>query len=201
MNDLSVNPLLDLTSLPRFAAIRAEHVEPALDATIAANRAAIEQLLADDQAPAWNNFVQPIEDMNERLSRLWSPVSHLNAVMNSEALRSAYNNCLPKLSDYGTDLKQDERLYRAYKAVAARPDFASLTDAQKKIIDNILRDFRLSGAELNAADKKRFKDIEQELSTLQSKFEENVLDATNAWELFITDEQELAGLPRAPHLV
>ena len=197
MNDLSVNPLLDLTSLPRFAAIRAEHVEPALDATIAANRGAIEQLLADDQAPAWNNLVQPIEDMNERLSRLWSPVSHLNAVMNSEALRTVYNNCLPKLSSYATDLKQDERLYRAYKAVAARPDFATLAVAQKKIIENILRDFQLSGAELNAADKKRFKDIEQELSTLQSKFEENVLDATNAWDLIITDEAMLAGLPES----
>ena len=195
MNDLSVNPLLDLAGLPRFAAIRAEHVEPALDATLAANRAAIEGLLADAREPAWGSFVQPIEDMNERLSRLWSPVSHLNAVMNSEALRSVYNNCLPKLSDYGTDLKQDERLYRAYKAVSARQDFADLTVAQKKIIENILRDFRLSGAELNAADKKRFKDIEQELSILQSKFEENVLDATNAWELFIADEQELAGLP------
>ena len=197
MNDLSVNPLLDLAGLPRFAAIRAEHVEPALDATLAANRAAIERLLAGVQAPVWNNFVQPIEDMNERLSRLWSPVSHLNAVMNSDALRSVYNNCLPKLSDYGTDLKQDERLVRAYKAVAARPDFAALAPAQKKIIDNILRDFRLSGAELNAADKTRFKDIEQELSTLQSKFEENVLDATNAWELLITDEQEFSGLPES----
>jgi oligopeptidase A len=197
MHDLSANPLLDLAGLPRFAAIRAEHAEPALDATLAANRAAIERLLAEVRDPTWDGFVQPIEDMNERLSRLWSPVSHLNAVMNSDALRAAYNNCLPKLSDYGTDLKQDERLYRAYKAVAARHDFADLTVAQKKIIENILRDFSLSGAELNAADKKRFKDIEQELSTLQSKFEENVLDATNAWELFITDEQELAGLPES----
>jgi oligopeptidase A len=197
MNDLTVNPLLDLSGLPHFSAIRAEHVEPAVDATLAANRAAIERLLADVRELAWDSFVQPIEDMNERLGRLWSPVSHLNAVMNNEALRAAYNNCLPKLSDYGTELKQDERLYRAYKAVAARPDFAALTPAQKKIIDNILRDFRLSGAELNATDKKRFKDIEQELSTLQSKFEENVLDATNAWELFISDEQQLAGLPES----
>jgi oligopeptidase A len=195
MNELTTNPLLDLAGLPHFSAIRAEHVEPAVDATLTANRAAIERLLADVREPTWDSFVQPIEDMNERLGRLWSPVSHLNAVMNNEALRTAYNNCLPKLSDYGTELKQDERLYRAYKAVAARPDFAVLTPAQKKIIENVLRDFRLSGAELNATDKKRFKDIEQELSTRQSKFEENVLDATNAWELFITNEQELSGLP------
>ena len=164
MNDLSVNPLLDLdeqgrsnaasagragaaSGLPHFSAIRAEHVEPAVDTTLAANRAAIERLLADAGEPTWDSFVQPIEDMNERLSRLWSPASHLNAVMNNDALRPAYTNCLPKLSDYGTELKQDERLYRAYKAVAARADFAALTAAQKKIIDNILRDFRPSGAE------------------------------------------------------
>jgi len=195
MNDLTANPLLQTEGLPRFSAIRAEHVEPALDSALAANRVAIERLLADAEAPSWDTFVQPIEDLNERLSRLWSPVSHLNAVMNNDALRAAYNACLPKLSDYSTELKQDERLYCAYKAVAARPDFASLTGAQRKIIENILRDFRLSGAELNDTDKKRFKDIEQELSTLQSKFEENVLDATNAWELLIENEGELAGLP------
>lgn len=197
MNDLSANPLLDLTGLPHFSAIRAEHVEPAVDAVLTTNRATIERLLVEVREPSWDSFVQPIEDMDERLSRLWSPVSHLNSVMNSDALRAAYNNCLPKLSAYATDIKQDERLYRAYKAVAARPDFEGLTAAQKKIIENILRDFHLSGAELNEADKKRFKEIEQLLSTLQSKFEENVLDATNAWELFITDEQELSGLPES----
>ncbi len=172
-------------------------MEPAVDATLAGNRAALERLLVEARAPTWDSFVQPIEDMNERLSRLWSPVSHLNAVMNNDALRAAYNACLPKLSDYGTELKQDERLYRGYKAVTARPDFAGLTVAQKKIIENILRDFRLSGAELSDRDKKRFKDIEQELSTLQSKFEENVLDATNAWELPIDNERDLAGLPES----
>ena len=196
MNDLA-NPLLDISGLPHFSAILPEHVEPAVDATLAANRAAIQALVTDVHDPRWDNFVQPLEDMNERLSRLWSPVSHLNAVMNSDALRTAYNNCLPKLSAYSTELKQDERLYRAYKAVAARADFAGLTAAQKKIIENVLRDFRLSGAELNDRDKKRFKDIEQELSTLQSKFEENVLDATNAWERLISDERELAGLPKS----
>ena len=198
MTDRFANPLLGALmspgALPRFTAIRPEHVEPAVDATLAANRAAIE-LLAVVESPAWDSFVQPIEDMNERLSRLWSPVAHLNAVMNNDVLRAAYNACLPKLSAYGTDLKQDERLYRAYKAVAARPDYVTLSVAQKKIIENILRDFRLSGAELNATDKARFKAIVEELSLLQSKFEENVLDATNAWERLVTDESELTGLP------
>ncbi len=195
MNNLSANPLLGNEGLPRFSAIRPEHVEPAVDATLSANRAAIEKLIRDVREPAWDNFVQPIEDMNERFARLWSPVSHLNAVMNNDALRAAYNACLPKLTEYWTELKQDERLYRAYKAVVGRADFAALSAAQQKIIENILRDFRLSGAELNAADKQRFKEMEEELSTLQSKFEENVLDATNAWERLCTDERELAGLP------
>jgi oligopeptidase A len=195
MTDLAQNPLLDLSGLPRFAAIRPEHVEPAVDATLAANRAAVEKLLAEVREPGWESFIQPIEDMNERLGRIWSPVSHLNAVMNNDALRKAYNACLPKLSDYSTELKQDERLYRAYKAVAARPDFARLSAAQGKIIDNVLRDFRLAGAELAAADKQRFKAIEHELTTLHSKFEENVLDATNAWERLTTDEREVSGLP------
>jgi oligopeptidase A len=196
MNDLT-NPLFDLSGLPHFSAIRAEHVEPAVDTVLAANRAAIEELVTEAVEPTWDRFVQPIEDMSERLNRLWSPVSHLNAVMNNDALRTAYNNCLPKLSAYSTELRQDERLYRAYKAVAARPDFSGLTAAQKKIIENTLRDFRLSGAELNDIDKRRFKEVEQELSTLQSKFEENVLDATNAWEKLIGDERELAGLPES----
>jgi oligopeptidase A len=201
MTEFSANPLLVTIqapgALPHFTAIRPEHVEPAVDTTLAANRAAIEKLLAEVREPAWDSFVQPVEDMNERLSRLWSPVSHLNAVMNNDALRKAYNACLPKLSAYSTELKQDERLHRAYKAVAARPDFSQLSGAQKKIIENVLRDFRLSGAELNPADKARFKAIVEELSTLQSKFEENVLDATNAWEKLVTDESVLAGLPES----
>jgi oligopeptidase A len=195
MNQPNVNPLLDLSGLPRFSAIRPEDVEPAVVQTLAANRVAIEQLLHDVREPTWDNFIQPIEDMNERLSRIWSPVSHLNAVMNNEELRKAYNACLPKLSAYSTELKQDERLYRAYKAVAARPDFAALSAAQQKIIDNVLRDFRLSGAELSDVDKTHFKAVVEELSVLHSKFDENLLDATNAWELLITDEAELAGLP------
>jgi oligopeptidase A len=197
MTDPAANPLLDLSGLPRFAAIRPEHVEPAVVETLAANRVAIETLLRDATEPTWDGFIQPIEDMNDRLSRIWSPVSHLNAVMNNEPLRKAYNACLPKLSAYWTELKQDERLYRAYKAVAARPDFASLTAAQQKIVDNVLRDFRLSGAELNDVDKAHFKAIVEELSVLQSKFDENLLDATNAWSLLVTDPKELAGLPES----
>ncbi|MEW6330849.1 MAG: M3 family metallopeptidase, partial [Pseudomonadota bacterium] len=194
---LNSNPLLDLTQTPRFGAIRPEHVGPALEAVLAQNRAALERVLAAGGPYTWDNFAQPIEDMRERLVRLWSPVSHLHAVMDSEPLRAAYNAGLPKLTDYFTELAQDERLYAGYKAIAASPEFATLTQAQKKIVENTLRDFRLAGAELPPGKKARFKAVQQELAALQSKFSENVLDATQAWDLRITDEKDLAGLPES----
>jgi oligopeptidase A len=195
--NLHDNPLLNTSGLPRFTAIRAEHVLPALDQQLAANRSALESLIRVDGAYNWENFAQPLEDMKEQLARLWSPVSHLNAVMNTEALREAYNAGLPKLSDYFTGLAQDERLYAAYKAIAASVDFATLSAAQKKIVANTLRDFRLAGAELPPDKKARFREIQQELSRLTSRFSDNVLDATQAWELHLTDEADLAGLPES----
>jgi oligopeptidase A len=205
--DTSNNPLLDFArqgssnaandaDLPRFSAIRPEHVNPALDELLADNRARREQLITQPHY-TWDNFAQPIEDMGESLSRAWSPVSHLNAVMNNEALRAVYNDNLPRLSEHFTELAQDERLYAAYKQIAASPEYAALTQAQKKILENTLRDFRLAGAELPAAKKSRFKDIQKELSTLASRFSDNVLDATEAWELLITDDAQLAGLPES----
>ena len=191
------NPLLDFRGLPRFTQIRPQHVEPALDHMLARNRAERESLLTGGGTFTWDNFAQPMEDMEERLGRMWSPVSHLNSVMNSDELRAAYNRCLPKLSEYHTELGQDERVYRAYKAIAADAAFANLSAAQQKIIEHTLRDFRLSGAELGPADKQRFGEIQQELSTLASRFEENVLDATNSWELHIVAESDLAGLPES----
>jgi oligopeptidase A len=192
---MSENPLLELNRLPRFSAIRPEHVESAVDEQLAANRVELERILSYPELDTWEHVVQPIEDMSERLNRLWSPVSHLNAVMNSDELRAAYNRCLPKLSAYWTELAQDERLYRGYKAVASGPGFARLSAAQRKIVENTLRDFRLAGAELPEAQKQRFKAIQQELSTLTSRFEEHLLDATRAWSLLIVDDKDLAGLP------
>ena len=188
------NPLLDLSGLPRFSQICAEHVEPAVDQILAQNRAELERLLAVTDRYTWDNFAQPMEDMDERVHLVWSPVSHLNAVMNNDALRQVYNKCLPKLSDYATEIAQDERVYRAYKTIAADPEFPGLSQAQKKVVENTLRDFRLSGAELNPTDKKRFKAIQQELSVLNSRFSENVLDATKAWQHLITDQKQLSGL-------
>ncbi|HEC19361.1 MAG TPA: oligopeptidase A [Gammaproteobacteria bacterium] len=186
------NPLLHLTDLPPFSAIQPEHVEPAIDRILADNRAAIERLLADNTTPTWATLMQPLEDLDDRLSRAWSPVSHMNSVVNSDALRDAYNACLPKLSQYATELGQNQKLFAAIQQVADDP---SLTPAQRKAIDNALRDFRLSGVDLPEDKQQRYMAIQQELSGLTAKFSENVLDATQAWSKLIEDEQALAGLP------
>ncbi|MFN2309658.1 MAG: oligopeptidase A [Gammaproteobacteria bacterium] len=194
---MGTNPLLGLTGLPPFSAIRPEHVEPALDALLAECRATVARVLAGATTYTWGNLVQPIEDVEDRLSRAWSPVGHLNSVLNSETLRAAYNACLPKLSDYGTEMGQNADLYRAYQQLADGPEYARLDTAQRKIIDNALRDFKLSGIALPPAQRARYKAVMQALSSLHAKFEENLLDATNAWKLQITERTRLSGLPES----
>ena len=188
------NPLLDQPGLPAFTRILPEHVEPALDARLAACRAEIARLTGEVAVPTWETFVEPLEEMDDRLNRTWSPVGHLNAVMNSEALRAAYNACLPKLSDYGTEVGQNEDLFRGYQAVAAQEH---LDATQRKLLENALRDFHLSGVDLPKDRKARYKAISQELSQLTAKYSENLLDATNAWSTLITDQTRLAGLPES----
>ncbi|MEK6551109.1 MAG: M3 family metallopeptidase [Pseudomonadota bacterium] len=209
--DAVTNPLLDFavhggtsaghagaaSGLPRFTAIRPEHVLPALDRQLADSRALLEECLARGEPGTWTNVAQPLEDMKERLARLWSPVSHLNAVVNSPAMREVYNAGLPKLSEFFTELAQDERVYAAYKTIAASGEYRQLTDAQRRIVDNTLRDFRLTGAELPPAAKARFKEIQMKLSELGNRFSDNVLDATQAWTLHFIDEKDLAGLPES----
>ena len=192
---MSDNPLLGLTGLPPFSRIQPEHVEPAIDTLLAECRSTVARVLSANTAYSWANLVQPIEDVEDRLSRAWSPVGHMNSVVNSEPLRAAYNACLPKLSEYGTEMGQNEPLYAAYKQIADGPEYATLNDAQRKIVDNALRDFKLSGIALPAAQRERYKAVMQELSSLHAKFEENLLDATNAWKLQITDAARLSGLP------
>ncbi len=193
------NPLLTFTGLPPFSKIKPEHVEPAIDELLSRNRKLIKNLLDNITDPTninWDNFVQPIEEAEDHLNRAWSPVSHMNSVVNSDALRDAYNACLPKLSDYATEMGQNEDLFNAYNSLKNNSaEFNKLSTAQKKIIDNTLRDFKLSGFDLNNKKKKRFKEIQQQLSQLTTKFEENVLDATHAWTKHITDESQLSGLP------
>ena len=189
------NPLLHFVGLPKFNEVKPEHVSPALDALLSEGKQVIETLATSAEAPTWQNFALKLEDLDEKVSRAWSQVGHLNAVMNSPELREAYNDNLAKLTDFYSDLAQDERLYAKYKAIQASADFVKLNQAQQKIISNEVRDFKLGGAELATKDKVRYKAISEELSKLASKFEENVLDTTNEYALFIEDKAELAGIP------
>ena len=191
------NPLLEMNGLPPFSRIKAEHIEPAIRQLLDESRRQVESLLAATTEYSWDNLVQPLEEMEERLGRAWSPVSHLNSVLNSDELRAAYNACLPLLSDYATEMGQHEGLFRAFRQIADGPEYEKLDTAQKKIIDNGLRDFRLSGIELPREKQARYKEIMQELSALNSKFSENLLDATNEWKVQISDEARLSGLPES----
>ncbi len=189
------NPLLANTLLPVFSQIKPEHVEPAIDELLAEARATVNKCLEANQNYTWDNLIEPLENADDKLNKAWSPVSHMNSVINSDPLRSAYNACLPKLSAYSTEMGQNEHLYKAYCYIAESPEYPKLTVAQQKIISNALRDFKLSGIALDAEKKQRFKEINQELSKLASNYEENLLDATNAWNKLLTDENDLAGLP------
>jgi oligopeptidase A len=190
-----MNPLLDFSSLPRYSEIKPEHVTPAIDTLLAQSRAVLAQA-ADAATPAtWAAFVEPMDDANERLSRAWGQVSHLHSVLDSPELREVYNENLPKITQFYAELGQNLALFHKYKALAASPEFADLSPARKKIIDNELRDFKLGGADLPEDQKPRFMAIQEELSKHSAKFEENLLDATNAWSKFIEDENELRGLP------
>jgi oligopeptidase A len=187
------NPLLKESQLPSFSAIAPAHVEPAIRELLDANRRELAALL-EGGAEGWEGLVVPIERMHHRLSCAWSPVGHLNGVMNSDELRAAYNACLPLLTAYHTELAQNERLCAAYQQVADR-DGQRLEPAQRTLIDHALRDFRLSGVSLPEDRKRRFGEVMERLATVQSKFDENVLDATNAWSRRVDDAAELDGLP------
>ncbi len=191
------NPLLELTGLPPFSRIKPGHVEPAIDQLLDEARNQVEKLLAGNAEYSWENLVTPLEEMNDRINRAWSPVSHMNSVVNSNALRDAYNACLPKLSEYATEMGQHKGLYQAYRQIADGEEYTRLDTAQKKIIDNELRDFRLSGIELGQVSQDRYKAVMQELSKLTAQFSDNVLDATNAWHKQISDEALLEGLPES----
>ena len=186
------NPLVDFSGLPRFAELKPEHVTPAVEKLLADGRATIERVLA---APvAWESFVAPLEDANERIGRAWGQVAHLHAVLDSPELREAYNANLPKLTQYWTELGQNQALFEKYKALAASPDYPTLSTARRRIVDNALRDFRLGGAELPRDRKARFAQIQEELARLGSRFSENLLDATKAFSI-VVDESRIRGIP------
>ncbi|MGK4476690.1 oligopeptidase A [Aeromonas molluscorum] len=189
------NPLLTMDSLPLFSRIQPEHIQPAVVQAIADSKQKIQDVLAQSESHTWDSLIAPLEEVNDRLARIWSPVSHLNSVMNSEALRSAHDACLPLLSELQTYVGQHEGLYQAYHELAKSDDFPRLGAAQRKEIENTLRDFRLSGIGLPAEQKLRYGEIQARLSELASRFSNNVLDATQGWSKLVTDEAELAGLP------
>jgi oligopeptidase A len=186
------NPLLDFSGLPRFAEIKPEHVAPAVDQLLADGRATTEAAIR--AKPTWNDFVAPLEDANERIGRAWGQVAHLHAVMDNPELREVYNANLPKITKYWTELGQNQELFEKYKALRKSAEFERLSPARRKIVENALRDFRLGGAELPPDKKKRYAEIQEELARLSAKFSENVLDATNAFSIYVTKEQT-AGIP------
>jgi len=192
------NPLLDLSSLPRFNELAPDQVVPALSELIAEHRQKLEVLLDENAQPDFDTLVAPLEEMEHELSRVWSPVNHLQGVLESKEWREAYNAALPLLTEYGTELSQNSRLQRAYAAVARQlPGTAS--PARKSVVEQALRDFRLAGVDLPEADKSRFKEIMQQLAATQAAFEHNIQDSQDAWSHAVANEGELAGL--SPQIV
>ena len=188
------NPLLDTAELPRFDLIEPQHAVPAIEELIAAQRQKLVALLADERSRDFDSLVKPLEEMNHELGRVWSPIGHLHAVLEDPAWREAYNQVLPLMTEYGTEMSQNKALQEAYQAVAdSLPD--SATPEMRKVLEQELRDFHLAGVDLPEAEKERFRDIRQELAALQAKFEQNVQDATDHWHLHVTREEQLSGLP------
>jgi len=191
------NPLLNNSTLPAFDAIQAGHIETAIDTLLQDNRETLRSLLTANTHYTWDNLIRPLEDKADLLNRAWSPVNHLHAVADNDALREAYNACLPKLIEYSTEMGQHEGLYHAYLQIQESEEFSALDPAQQKSIENGLRDFRLSGIGLDQDKREAYRTIKQRLSQLETKFEENLLDATQSWKKHIEDEAQLGGLPES----
>jgi len=191
---MNANPLLDFSGAPRYDLVAPEHVSPAITALIDEGRALVERLTNDPAQPDWDSFAMPLAEIGDRLSRAWGVVRHLHSVMDLPAWREAYNAQLPEITRFYAELGQNAGLFDRYKALAARSDFAGWPRARRKVVQDAVRDFRLSGAELPDADKPRFQAIQEELAGLSAKFSENLLDATNAWHGDFTDAAALTGL-------
>jgi len=191
----TANPLLDFSDLPRFDLVQPEHVKPAIESLLTDGRALIERLTADSTPATWADFAGALADGLEDFGRAWGVVGHLHSVNDVPAWREAYNEMLPEVSRFYAELGQNLKLFEKYKALRESAEYSTLTVEQKKVVDNEVRDFRLSGAELPEEQKPRFQAIMEELSQLPAKFSENLLDATNAFAEIVTDEALLAGLP------
>jgi len=193
--NIALNPLLDFSDLPQFETIKPEHIGSAIDSLLDQCRTVVIELEGQSAQVTWENFVEPLENVTEKLSRAWGIVGHLNAVVDTPELRAAYNENQPKITEFWTALAQNLTLFTKYKALQLGPDYAGFSAARKKIIENAVRDFRLGGAELAEEDKPRFAEIQEKHAALTTKFSENILDATNEYALYIEDEAELSGLP------
>ncbi|RDI46488.1 M3 family metallopeptidase [Aquicella lusitana] len=190
-----LNPPFSQSDLPRFKAIDPVKIKPEISTLLEKNKQKINGLLSSAGPFTWDNLMQPLEDLSDELSKIWSPISHLHAVMESDELRKAYNETVPLITEYHTQLSQNEKLFQAIQSLIRSPDFEMLSPAQKKIIENDLRDFRLAGVHLPADQKERMATLQKELTQLMTKYSENVMDATQSWTLHITDPYQLEGLP------
>jgi oligopeptidase A len=180
--------------LPKFSLIATHTIKQSVEATLKANRVSINQLAAKDEI-TWDSFVKPLSLLEDVLSKEWSPVRHLNSVKSSDPLREAYNDCLPLLSEYSTEMSQNKALYKGFLNIAESKQFEHLNTAQKKTIKDTLKHFKLGGVDLEGESRERYQKLQTELSELQSTYENNILDATQSWQRLIDDEQTLAGLP------
>ena len=189
------NPLLENQALPAFRRVKPKHIESAIDQLLKEYRILLQTLLEQPGEHTWESLFQPLEDKEDQLQRAWSTVRHLHSVADNEALRRAHNACVPKMSDHATELGQNEDLFRACKTLAGNEYYSRLDISRQKIIQNSLRDFHLSGIDLEQREKDRYKVLKQQLSQLQTRFEENLLDATHGWTRLVTDESQLSGLP------
>ncbi len=196
-NNFALNPFLADAELPVFGALLPSDVEPAFAELLAANRRAIEALLDELPQPSWQSLALPLEELEDRLEKAWAPVGHLNGVLNTPEWRQAYEVVLPKLTEYHTALGQNQRLFKAYQMLAQSAEYQTLDEARRKVIDNALRDFRLSGVALEGAARQRFGELKQRLAELSTRFSNNVLDATQGWIKHITDVELLNGVPDA----
>ena len=192
---MTTNSLLDFSDLPRFDIFTPADVTPAITQLLENARALVDQLETPDASADWDNFVEPLERVTERLGRAWGVVGHLNAVVDTPELRATYNENQTRVTEFWTELGQNLKLFDKYKALQASTGYQALSPARRKIIDNAIRDFRLGGAELPEAQKKRFAEIQEQQAKLSTRFSENVLDATNAYELLVDNESQLTGLP------
>ena len=188
------NPLLNNNDLPAFGKITDKLIQPAIETILDHNRQQITRLLANKDM-TWDGLIKPLSLLEDRLSRAWSPVRHLNSVKSSDALRQAYNACLPLLSEYATEMSQNRVLYQGYQTIANSPAYHDLSTSQQKAIDDSLKHFRLGGVDLEGPDKARYQQLQKDLSELQSNFDNNLLDATQSWHKSINDRQQLRGLP------